>query len=139
VPHLQVMNEGDTTPWSVCANGHRLQEPPELPYEEHEPCPECSTLGRRVSKELHATVTARGFLTLRAKAGGRGRAFLIQKLDSTKRPRKGQRDSVSVMGGAWVEGSGRKRRPAASLRISDESCASEIAGRWDQEPACSVA
>src|SRR4051812_32246921 len=31
----------------TCANGHPLDERPDLPVEERQPCPECGSLGRK--------------------------------------------------------------------------------------------
>jgi hypothetical protein len=81
-------DQGESVVCNSC--GVELDESASVSAEERQPCPQCGSLARAFSVTLKSTVTARPSLGLKAKSGGRGKAFLEQKQGDNYSPSRGR-------------------------------------------------
>jgi hypothetical protein len=70
---------GEVKQRTLCANGHPLDESPNLSAAERTPCPTCGTLGRRFEVDVSATVEVHSSLDMKAKTPGKRRPFVEQR------------------------------------------------------------
>jgi hypothetical protein len=76
---LNQRDDQDEHPVACNGCGAELDEPPNLPADERQPCLRCGSLGRVFSVTLEAGIRLGGSLGLKMKSGGKGKPYLEQK------------------------------------------------------------